>query len=77
VDQTQEQGNTPVKQMVRLEWRSAMPLLIPLTLRLKVRLQGCGLHLLQGDIALLEILQELPTDGAIPVRGLGSIPLLM
>jgi hypothetical protein len=54
-----------------------MPLLIALALELKVRLQGCGGNLLQGDIAFLEILQELSTDSAIPVRSLGPIPLLV
>jgi len=77
VDQAEEQGNTPVQQMVSIAWRPAMSLCRALILRLQVRLQGCGLNLLQGDIALVEILQELPTDGAIPVRGLGTIPLLM
>jgi hypothetical protein len=77
VDQAQEQGNTSVKQMVRRVWRPTMSLLIPLTLGLQVRLQGCRFHLLQGDIAFLEILKELSTDRAIPVRGLGTIPLLV
>jgi len=77
VDQAEEQGNTPVQQMVSIAWHPAMSLCRALTLRLKVHLQGCGINLLQGDIALVEILQELPTDGAIPVRGLGTIPLLV
>jgi hypothetical protein len=63
--------------MVSIAWRPALSLCRALTLRLQVRLQGCGINLLQGDIALVEILQELPTDGAIPVRGLGTIPLLV
>ena len=63
--------------MVRVAWRPPIPLLIVLTLGLNVGLQDCDVNLLQGDIAFLEILQELPTDGAIPVRGLGSIPLLL
>jgi hypothetical protein len=77
VNQAEEQGNTPAKQMVSMAWRPTMPLLIALTLDLKVRFQGCGVNLLQNEIAFLEILQELPTDGTIPVRGLSLIPLLM
>lgn len=38
VGQAEEQGNTPAKQMMRIAWRAAMPLLITLTLDLKVRL---------------------------------------
>jgi hypothetical protein len=63
--------------MVRMAWRPPIPLLIALTLGLNVGFQDCEVNLLQGDIAFLEILQELPTDGTIPVRGLSLIPLLM
>jgi hypothetical protein len=60
-----------------MAWRSPIPLLIALTLGLNVGLQDCEVNLLQGDIAFLEILQELSTDSAIPVCGLGTIPLLV
>src|SRR5262249_50262019 len=63
--------------MVRMAWRSPIPLLIALTLGLNVGLQDCEVNLLQGESAFLEILQELSTDSAIPVRGLGTIPLLV
>src|SRR5215831_10717316 len=63
--------------MVRMAWRLSIPLRIALTLRLNVGLQDCEVNLLQGDIAFLEILQELSTDSAIPMCGLGTIPLLV
>src|SRR2546425_4984153 len=63
--------------MVRMAWRPPILLLIALTLGLNVGLQDCEVNLLQGDIAFLEILQELSTDSAIPVCGLGTIPLLV
>jgi hypothetical protein len=77
VNETEEEGDTPAKQMVRMAWRPPIPLLIALTLGLNVGLQDCEVNLLQGDIAFLEILQELSTDSAIPVCGLGTIPLLV
>jgi hypothetical protein len=60
-----------------MAWRPPIPLLIALTLGLNVGLQDCEVNLLQGDIAFLEILQELSTDSAIPVCGLGTISLLV
>jgi hypothetical protein len=60
-----------------MAWRPPIPLLIALTLGLNVGLQDCEVNLLQGDIAFLEILQELSTDSAIPMCGLGTIPLLV
>jgi hypothetical protein len=61
--------------MVSVAWRPPIPLLIAVTLGLNVGLQDCDVNLLQGDIAFLEILQELSTDSAIPVCGLDTIPL--
>src|SRR2546428_8239884 len=63
--------------MVRMAWRPPILLLIALTLGLNVGLQDCEVNLLQGDIAFLEILQELSTDSAIPVCGLGTLPFLV